>query len=243
LETECYTLQLRNKNSSFPSVVLKGETVRKIPVSEGNPNMSNQSATVPAILAPAIAALASQPVRATFEETALGKKLAGLLSDEETAPIYRNAKQKWESDNLANPFEDLEIAVAHMLASSVPPASLGTVSESIRARFFALSGLRNVTDKEISNALQEGKGDVFDLLAQIFARAKFAKETVSNAEAVRLAKLSPNSYGAVNKWMSAGVQIERKDAEGKAVAVSVDSLLLPAARKWAKANSVTLAKG
>lgn len=204
---------------------------------------SNQSVTVPALLAPAVAALSALPARSTFEETPLAKKLAGLLSDEETAPIYRNAKQKWENDNLANPFEELEIAVAHLLASSVPPASLGTVNESIRARFFALSGLKNVTDKEIVNALQEGKGEVFDLMAQIFARAKLAKETCSTAEAVRLAKLAPSCYGAVNKWMGAGVQVERKDSEGKPVAVSVDSLLASAARKWAKSNGVTLAKG
>jgi hypothetical protein len=198
------------------------------------------SATVPSILAPVLAALASLPARPTFDETAQGKAFASLdaATRETLAGIISAARQQWESANLANPYEESAIACAHLLASSVPAASLGSVIDDIRSRYFALSGLRNITDKEIGNALVEGKGEVFDLVAQVYARAKLAKETASTAEAVRLARLSPNSYGAVNKWLGAGVSVLRKGEDGKDVSHSVDSILAPAARKWAKANGL-----
>jgi hypothetical protein len=198
------------------------------------------TATVPTILAPVIAALASLPARATFDETPQGKVFAGMDSAtrETLAGIISAARQQWEAANLANPYEESAIACAHLLASSVPAASLGSVIDDIRSRYFALSGLRNITDKEIGIALQEGKGETFDLVAQVYARAKLAKDTVSTAEAVRLARLSPNSYGAVNKWLGAGVSVLRKGEDGKDVSYSVDGILAPAARKWAKANGL-----
>jgi len=203
-------------------------------------NTASASITVPAILAPVVAALASLPAHPTFDETPQGKVFASMDSAtrETLAGIITAARQQWETANLANPYEESAIACAHLLASSVPAASLGSVIDDIRSRYFALSGLRNITDKEIGVALVEGKGETFDLVAQVYARAKLAKDTVSTAEAVRLARLSPNSYGAVNKWLGAGVSVLRKGEDGKDVSASVESILAPVARKWAKANEV-----
>ena len=221
-------------------------------------NAANSSATsatvnaaaapaVPSLLLPVIAALAALPPRPSFEQTPAGQAFALI---EKTSPesyaalvsqgIPASARANWEKDNLDNPFESLEIACAHLLAASVPAGGLGTVMDSIRSRYYALNGLTALTDKAIGEALLAGKGETFDVLASVFARVKLAKETVSTAEGVRLARLSPSSYPAVNKWLAVGVMVETIDKDGKKSAASVDSILAPAARKWAKANNIEL---
>jgi len=199
---------------------------------------NNYSAT---LLAPVVAALAALPARPSFDDTPVGKKFASFDAEtkELLAEQIKNARSNWESANLANPYELQEIAAAHLLAASVPAVELGKVIESIKARYYALNGLTALTEKEVGAALIAGKGETFDTLAALFARVKLAKEPVSVAEGVRLARLAPSSYASVNKWLAVGVQVEREE-DGKKVASAVDSILAPAARKWAKSANVEL---
>jgi protein-disulfide isomerase-like protein with CxxC motif len=155
---------------------------------------------------------------------------------ETLAAIINASRSQWEKDNLANPFEEIEIACAHLLAASIPASDLGKSIESIKARYYALNGLTALTDAECLAALRIGKGIAFEALAQVFARCKLAKETTSVAEGVRLARLSPSSYAAVNKILATGL-LFTKDDKSEA---SVDTTLAPSARKWAKDNNIDL---
>ena len=217
-------------------------TANAIAPTSATVNAPASPVSVPSMLLPVIAALAALPPRASFEQTPQGLAFASLpdATRETLAGIITAARASWEKDNLDNPFESLEIACAHLLAASVPAGGLGTVMDSIRSRYYALNGLTALTDKAIGEALLAGKGETFDVLASVFARVKLAKETVSTAEGVRLARLSPSSYPAVNKWLAIGVQVEKVEADGKKTATSVDTILAPAARKWAKGAGIEL---
>jgi hypothetical protein len=196
------------------------------------------SVNIPALLVPVVSALASLPPKQAFADTPQGKAFASL--DAATlatlAEIVQNARLNWEKENLSNPTEELEIACAHLLAGSVGASELGKVLGKVTDRYHALVGLSALTEKDVKEALVAGKGDSFELLAQVFARSRLAKEPVSTAEAVRMAKLAPSSYAPVNKWLAVGIQVERVDTEGKKTVLSVDTILASAARKWAKAN-------
>jgi hypothetical protein len=147
------------------------------------------------------------------------------------------AKAEFDRANGATLYDEIEIAIANLLAVEVPAIELGAVIKRIERRYFALNSLLSFTWKDAATSLRLGKGDHFECLAQVFARVRLAKDPAKVAEAMRLAKVAPSCYGAINKAMGVGEQIE-VEAEGKVTLVTVEGLLVVAARKWAKSNGL-----